>query len=359
MDDTLWILKKTDNKKFPYKLYIKKGEEVLLSLAVGDRWPGARGHIFCLRSEPALFENEEEIERVKVLSLQRYGKRLAVILDRSINKRCDFLFLTKMYKNGEGMYEQIFWRTQKGLTERKPRVKLTAQGESDIHVLIDTQERYGWKFTDCTVEKKSLPAGDYGLLTEEGIIAVVERKTYDNMLNGFADIHILHQKLGEMESYRHAALIIEANYSDFLNADKIRYYKPSFAAKVIGELYTLHPDVQIVFAGNRKLANEWTLRFFKAVKSHQEDHPHYKISETIARYGESPENRGGSYFELHKEINEKMPLSFTFAMLKKEFPFVKECTLRRVLNKMREEKTIEKQGDGQYTKWLKKENSAL
>ncbi|MGC8900817.1 MAG: hypothetical protein ACP5OF_05100 [bacterium] len=46
----------------------------------------------------------EEVERVPVVSLNRYGKRLAVVLDRAINKRCDFLFLTKRYKTQEGEY---------------------------------------------------------------------------------------------------------------------------------------------------------------------------------------------------------------------------------------------------------------
>ena len=41
------------------------------------------------------------------------------------------------------------------------------------------------------------------------------------------------------------------------------FYTPSFMAKALAELSALHPKINIVFAGNRKLANEWTLRFLK------------------------------------------------------------------------------------------------
>lgn len=33
----------------------------------------------------------------------------------------------------------------------------------------------------------------------------------------------------------------------------------------------MHPELTVVFAGNRKLANEWTIRFFEAVEAHEKD----------------------------------------------------------------------------------------
>jgi len=79
---------------------------------------------------------------------------------------------------------------------------------------------------------------------------------------------LLHQALGELELYRYSALVIEANYSDFLNPQKLRFYSPSFTAKALAELQALHPDLIIVIAGSRKLAQEWTLRFFSAILAH-------------------------------------------------------------------------------------------
>jgi len=65
--------------------------------------------------------------------------------------------------------------------------------------------------------------------------------------------------------------VVEANYSDFLNPNKLTVYTPSFMAKALAELSALHPGTSIIFAGNRKLANEWTLRFFEAIESHESD----------------------------------------------------------------------------------------
>src|SRR5207253_10759600 len=87
-------------------------------LFVQDRWPGGNQHIFCLR-EGRLGEDVTigaEVERVPIVALQRYGRRLSVVLDRPRQKRCDFQIVEKAYKTpdpeGPATYEQIFWFTQ-------------------------------------------------------------------------------------------------------------------------------------------------------------------------------------------------------------------------------------------------------
>jgi hypothetical protein len=94
MDQTFFILASVNNPKFPYRLTIRQGEKVLLAIRVQDRWLRQKGNIFCIREDNKELEPPvEEIERVPVVSLKRYGKRLAIVLDRPSNKRCDFLFL--------------------------------------------------------------------------------------------------------------------------------------------------------------------------------------------------------------------------------------------------------------------------
>ena len=159
---TLFILEQVDNRKFPYRLTIQQGQKLLLALRVQEKWPGQRGNIFCLREDSQdgdddLEPPEQEIERVPVISLRRYGRRLALVLDRPKNKRCDFLFLTKRYKNREGEYEQIFWRTQQALRQNRPRVKLSTYRSGDLSIVIDSTERYipggfrtaPWKGNSC------------------------------------------------------------------------------------------------------------------------------------------------------------------------------------------------------------------
>ena len=108
----VWVLERTDNDRFPYRLQILEGGSPWLVLRAQDHWPGANQNIFCLRESepPALDEALEEVERVDLLALQRRGPRLSMVLDRPRRKRCDFLFLERTYKNRPGAsYEQIFW----------------------------------------------------------------------------------------------------------------------------------------------------------------------------------------------------------------------------------------------------------
>ena len=338
---TLWILETTESHRFPYRLRIRKEGKTLLCLRVQDRWPGPKGQIFCIRSEDEedLPMNSVVVERVPVVSLSRYGKRLAVVLDRAVKKRCDFLFLKKPYKQQEGEYEQIFWRTQRSLTARRPRVKLTARGDTAIQVAIDTHERYPWKFTGCRVTRENLPVGDYALRGEKGLVAVVERKSMENLLGHFGNLPLLHQALGELEAYEHAALVVEAGYPDFLSEKRIKPYRPSFAAKAIAELYALHPHLHIVLAGNRKLANEWTIRFFGAIESHEKDISPSVVRDAAAAYGNTLPFRGGGYYEAIEMI-EEMPATFTFAMVREAVPGVPETTIRRALRHLKNEGRI-------------------
>lgn len=355
-----WILERTGDKKFPFRLRVEDAEERILCLHVQDRWPGPRGHIFCLRSKEEIRDPvgaEDEVERIPVISLKRYGKRLAIVLDRARNKRCDFLFLTKRYKKKEGEYEQIFWRTQRALTERRPRVKLTTGRHPALHVAIDYNERYAWRFPGCKVSRESLPVGDYALKGETGILAVVERKTMQNLLHDFGNMAPLHHVLGELETYEYSAMVIEAHYSDFLKPKRTNPYLPSFTTKAIGELFALHPRLQIIFAGNRRLAKEWTLGFFAAIRSHEADEPHLVVREAAAAYKPRPLFSGGLYYDALREIME-MPTTFTIEMLRQRLPNVPEATIRRALREAKKERKVTCHRGGRKSYWEKLGNGS-
>ena len=51
----VWVLERCSDAKFPYRLRIYRDEQadLVLSLLVRDRWPGANQHIFCLREQRA------------------------------------------------------------------------------------------------------------------------------------------------------------------------------------------------------------------------------------------------------------------------------------------------------------------
>jgi len=264
-----WVLERTQNDRFPYRLQIIRGDRSWLVLRTQDRWPAAGRHIFCLREEqpPEPDEMLEELERVDIVTFNERGRRISVVLDRKRYKRCDFLFLKKPYKGRPGeSYEQIFWLTQRSIEQHRPAFKLVSrQGSFKLVVRIHSNEKYPWRFPGAVTERGAIPSGDYALMDGGRMLAVVERKTLDNLLADFGTMPVLHQKLAELAAHDNHALVVEAPYADFLNSKKVHHYTPSFCAKAIAELYALHPGLRIVFCANRKIANEWTRHFFEAV----------------------------------------------------------------------------------------------
>jgi hypothetical protein len=265
-----WILEKSDNPRFPYRLQIISGlQPEPLVLRAQDHWPTANRNIFCLRETPGLAPDEvlEEVEQVPILAISRRGVRLSLVLDRARYKRCDFLFLTKAYKNRAGeTYEQIYWQTQSSMTQRRPRVTTPVPNRHvAMTIRIASDERYPWSFPGAMTERKPLPCGDYALISDGEPRAVVERKTFDNLLADFGVMPVLSQRLLELATYEHNALVIEAPYEDFLNPAKLHHYSAAFCATTIAQLHALNPRLKVVFCANRKTANAWTASYFAAV----------------------------------------------------------------------------------------------
>jgi len=270
----LWVLERCPgHEKFPYRLTIVKHgpPQETFVMRVADRWPVGDQRIFCLREreQPPEDEVREEVERVPITALERIGRKLTVILDRPRLKRCDFLFLKRTYKHpteDRATYEQIFWQTERAIRARRPRVRLAPTNTPHpLAIRIAHDERYPWTFPGAIVERGRLPCGDYALMDEDTPRAVVERKTFDNLLADFGVMDAFHQRLVELATYEHHALVIEARYEDFLNPKKVHHWSAAFCARAIADLYARHPRLRIVFVSNHKTANAWTRQFFEAV----------------------------------------------------------------------------------------------
>jgi ERCC4-type nuclease len=146
-------------------------------------------------------------------------------------------------------------------------VFVSRRGSEPLEIVIDGTERYPWTFSKAETRRENRPVGDYALVCDNRYAAVVERKTFDNLLHDLYQVRILHQALTELAGFPNPAMVVEAQYGDFFDRSRVGddLSRPHLA-RLLGELPAMHPGVQMIFAGNRKMANTWTVQFFDAVR---------------------------------------------------------------------------------------------
>jgi len=349
-DDTRWRLFETGDVRFPFRLaLVRSGREVLV-LRTQSKWPGPGSQVFCLRETEPPESLGSPIEDVRIAHIRRFGRKMSVVLDRNRQKRCDFLFLRKPYQNQPGDYEQIFFRTQQSLRQHKSRGRTNLFGERAIEVVIDSNERYPWKFSKAEARRSSLPIGDYALIHRDQTVAVVERKTFENLLRDIGDLQILHQQFAELAAWPHAAVVIEAQYADFMQPDRTGAWSVAHLGRVLAELTTLHPNLPMVFAGNRKFANQWVQGFFEAVSRKLAEPATHTIAEVAGAYKPSKPS-GGDEQQVRYLVFQELPPSFSIAQLHDRMPDAKRERLRTLLSRLRDEGRLECTGRGKAARW--------
>jgi len=267
-----WLIYKQDSDKFPFKLYIEETPNKFLCLNVQERWPGPGKRIFCQfvgDCSIADLPTEEPIEKCNIIKQHRYGKRLIIILDRKIKKRCWFVFLKKEYKKKPGeFYYQVFWITQSSDSIRRPGAYVPKVREGNFcEIIIDKRERYPYKFGYANTKKENLPVGDYALVKDGKIVAIAERKTLDDFLGKLSVYDTFKATLSELSTYKYKALVFESPYSDFLNPKKIKPYSANYIAEILSDIAVRFSEIQIVFCDNRKFAQEWLYRWFLRINA--------------------------------------------------------------------------------------------
>lgn len=350
---TSWIVERSANRRLPFRISIEQDGRLILAVRAQAQWPGPGQNIFCLRErelDPA--EVLEELQRVPVVALNHVGRKLAVALDRPQRKRCEFLTVRKPRRDGAGTYEQVFFRTESAIRAHRSRSRVELRdAPGTLAVVVDSAERYPWRFPGATVSRRKLAVGDYGLLAGERLVAVVERKSFDNLLTDVGALQALHQQLADLASVSTAALVIEAEYRDFLDSARLDGRWPAtHLARVLGELSALHPRLPIVYAGNRKMANAWTHQFFRSLGARHAAPTPQLVMEAVARYDAVPRQPGLDERIRDAALNE-LPQPFAFAALAARFPDVSAPRLRRVVGQLRKEGRLTRTGSGRAARW--------
>jgi hypothetical protein len=325
----------------------------MLAIRAKAIWPGPGQNIFCLREhefDPA--EPLDLVERVTVLSCVRVGRKLTVVLDRPQRKRCEFLTVQKTRRDGSGVYEQVFFRTESGIRAHRSRTRVELRtAAAALTVVIDSAERYPWRFPGASVTRRRLPVGDYGLLIDDQLQAVVERKSFDNLLGDVGALQALHHQLADLASFPISALVIEAEYRDFLDNSRLKGRWPAaHLTRVLGELAALHPRLPVIFAGNRKAANTWAHQFFLATAARHEAPPPQLVLEAVARYDAAPRPQGLDE-RIRRAALHELSTPFSTAALAERFPDVSPAHIRRIIGQLRTEGRLARVGSGRSAAW--------
>jgi len=117
-----------------------------------------------------------------------------------------------------------------------------------------------------SIERVALAARDYAVAYAEATIAVVERKTLENLTTSLSDgtLAFQVQRLGEVAR---AAVVVEGRYSELFS---LRHVPAAFIADALARLQVRYPEIPVVFADSRKFGEEWTSRFLAAAFSNAE-----------------------------------------------------------------------------------------
>jgi len=243
----------------PYLLRLPLPDGPLL-LKAREPWPRT-AKVYCHRAEdwPA---DAEVLQEVPVRSCVRRGVAIDLVLDRPRENRSQLVF-TRL--PGQGSREAIFWQTARTTATARPGVRVPrrrAAGHAELEILVDTRERYPWRFAhqQARTQRQALPAGDYAVELDGEVAAAVERKTLADLAGSLVDGGLAYV-LAELACLSRAAVVVEDRYSGLF---KLEHVNGGWVAELLAAVQVRYPAVPIVFAETRPLAQEWTYRFLGA-----------------------------------------------------------------------------------------------
>jgi len=246
-----------DDSSLPYLIRLPLGEGALV-LKSGDTWPRT-AKVYCHRA--AGWPDEPEVvEEIPVRSCVRRGPAVDLVLARARENRSQLVF-TRL-RSGR---EAIFWQTPKTTRQARPGLRVPtrrAAGWPVLHVVVDTRERYAYKFARLQVEaeRRALPAGDYAVERDGAVLAAVERKALADLAKVLVDGSIAYL-LADLSSLWRGALVVEDRYSELFRLEQV---KEGFLPDLLARVQVRYPAVPIVFCDTRALAEQWVYRFLGA-----------------------------------------------------------------------------------------------
>jgi hypothetical protein len=234
----------------PYVLCLPVGGG--LTLKAAEPWP-VSSRVYChpLDDVPGPLEVVEEVG-VRLCAWR--GSALDLVLDRARHNRSQFVFTTARGRAA------IFWQTPLVARRRRSRPPAaTPVGARELVIEVDTREQRPYDFGGraLALRPAALFAGDYAVRGADGVVAAVERKTADDFVTS-ATGGALAFAMADLSALPAAAVVVEDGYPGLIAHPRVR---PAFMADLLARLQVRAPNVPIVYAENRRLAEDWTFRF--------------------------------------------------------------------------------------------------
>jgi hypothetical protein len=257
MSELLIATNPNSDSRLAYLLRVPLGEGIVLRTS--GTWPRTNA-LYCY---PVPAEEwpvvPEIVERVPLRSCVRRGAAIDIVADRSRENRSQLVFTTARGRDA------VFWQSPRTRKQARPAVTLPgarAAGIADLEILVDTHERYAYRFAGQQVRtiSRTLPCGDYGIVIDGTLIASVERKSLPDLVSSLTGGK-LRYALGELAALPRAAVVVEERYYRIYKQDRVR---PALIADGLAECQIRWPNVSIQFCENRSLAEEWTYRYLAA-----------------------------------------------------------------------------------------------
>ncbi len=251
----------------PFLLLVPYGGGLLLAAA--GTWPRERS-LYC-RQLPSRYwpRSPELVDRAGVLSCERRGASIDVVLDRPTRNRSQLVFTTCRDR------EMIFWQSPRArghYPERSVLPASAAAGLTGLEIISDTREKDGYDFAYQPVRlvPHKLACGDYGVAHDGRLVAAVERKSLPDLAGSLAD-HRLDYALAELAALPRAAVVIEEDYSQLF---ALEYLREARIADRLARLQVRFPSVPVLFLPTRGLAQEWIYHFLTAARQWAVDEPY-------------------------------------------------------------------------------------
>lgn len=261
MPDDFLIARNPDvESTLPFLVRIPLGPNGIVVKAK-DTWPRT-SKVYCHRAEGWPVD-ADVVERVPTRVCVSRGASIELVLDRGRENRSQFV-LTRA--KGRPV---IFWQSARTTKQARPNVRLptarpAVSEPTHLEVLVDSHERYAWRFSHQQVvtSPRHLAVGDYAVEADGSIVAAVERKSLEDLVSSLLN-GTLRYALAELSGIPRAAVVVEERYSRIFS---LTHARPAVVADAIAECQARYPSVPIIFAETRALAQEWTYRFLVAAR---------------------------------------------------------------------------------------------